>query len=162
MQDGSSYTNFGQLKVAADLPEELLARKISSFTNFGHVAGPESLLSILESRCDANFGHFGTSGEDADEDEGGQVNQGKTVLTKEQLELMPDNSRFVNQGKVVIAPDVPAELLGQKIGAYVNQGKTVGPAALLAVLQAHCQHNQGKFAIDSGEDDEHEELAGIA
>ncbi len=151
---GTSYTNFGTLTIADDVPPELLSQKIGGFTNFGSVMGPQHLLSILESCTDSNFGHFGASDEEESEGEAGLVNQGKTILTKEQLERMPDNSRFVNQGKVVISPDVPTELLSQKISTYVNQGKTIGPAALLGVLQAHCPQNQGKFVLDEMESQE--------
>ncbi len=152
MADGSSYTNFGQLSIADDVPPELLSKKIGGITNFGSVTGPPHLISILENCTDANFGHFGTG--DESEAEEGLVNQGKTILTKEQLERMPDNSKFVNQGKVVISPDIPVDLLAQKIGTYINQGKTIGPAALLGVVQAHCPQNQGKFALDETESEE--------
>jgi hypothetical protein len=58
MQDGTAYTNYGHLVVAGDAPEELLDRKIGDFTNFGHVEGPGGLISLLEQKCEANFGGF--------------------------------------------------------------------------------------------------------
>jgi hypothetical protein len=159
MAEGTSYTNFGQLTIADDVPEELLRQKIGSLTNFGHIAGPANLVSVIEAVCDTNFGSIGTDGDEMNASPGlGLVNQGKTVVTRQQLEHMADNSKLVNQGKLTVAEDVPVELLAQKIGSYTNQGKTYGPAALLGVLQARCSQNQGKFVpTTDGEEEEDED-----
>jgi len=163
MEDGTSYANFGHLTIADDVPENLLASKISSMTNFGSVTGPENLVRLLEGRCDTNFGSFGADEEEGEEDEekptGPELsNLGKTVLTREHLSNMEDGTKFSNLGKLTVSHDVPAELLSKKIGEYHNLGKTYGPAALLGVLQARCPENLGTFsptdARADGDEDE--------
>ncbi|MFB3882409.1 MAG: hypothetical protein ACE149_14170 [Armatimonadota bacterium] len=169
MPDGSSLTNFGHIGIADDVRPELLQQKIAQVTNFGAITGPSSLLAILESRCDANFGAFGgheDEGEDEDEEDeeeeresGGQPvfkNVGRTVLTRDHLQQMADGTIVKNIGRLTVAPDVPAELLAQKIGKYVNIGRTYGPSALVGVLQGRCSKNLGRFEPDGpdGEDGE--------
>ena len=162
MEDDSSYTNFGDLTIADDVPEDLLAGKISSMTNFGSVTGPENLLRLLEGRCDANFGSFRTAAE-ADEDAAAEdrpkmSNLGKTILTQEQLEHMADGVEYENLGRLVVSEDVSEELLAQKIAVYRNLGKTAGPKRLLGVLQARCPENLGKFSpTEVSEDDSDDE-----
>jgi len=153
MEDEASYTNFGHLIIADDVPEDLLAGKISSMTNFGSVTGPENLVRLLEGRCDTNFGSFGADDDDEDDDDedgdskGPKLsNLGMTILTREQLSNMEDATKFTNLGELTVSDDVPAELLSRKIGEYHNLGKTSGPAALLGVLQARCSENLGKFS----------------
>ncbi len=149
---GSNYENYGRVQIADDVDPELLSRKIAGFTNYGHVTGPGNLISILESAGD-NYGSFDESEGDDNHDsdvssawEGPtQSNLGEMVLTREQLHYMADGTKFSNLGKLTIAADVPAELLVQKISRYENLGTTYGPAALLAVLQARCTENLGKF-----------------
>jgi len=150
MEDGTAYTNFGHLTIADDVPEDLLASKISSVTNFGSVTGPENLVRLLEGRCDTNFGSFRTRAE-ADEDAATEdrpkmSNLGKTILTQEQLEHMADGVEYENLGKLVVSEDVSEELLAQKIAVYRNLGKTEGPKRLLGILQARCPENLGKFS----------------
>lgn len=159
MEEGTSYTNFGHLTIADDVPEDLLAGKISSMTNFGTVKGPENLVRLLEGRCDTNFGLFGPDQEEGDGDEeestGPELgNLGKTVLTREQLSNMEDGTKFSNLGKLTVSDDVPAELLSRKIGEYHNLGKTYGPAHLLGVLQARCPENLGTFSPAGLPDDD--------
>ena len=158
MQDGTSYTNFGQLAIADDVPAELLGQKIGSITNFGLVTAPEHLITVLQDRCEANFGSFGTEEEEDEEDDERPKlqNLGSTILTQEQLGNMPDGVKYVNLGKLVVADSVSEELLAQKIAVYENLGKTRGPANLLGILQARCPENLGKFELSAGspEDDE--------
>lgn len=161
MQDGVSYTNFGHLTIADDVPEELLDQKIGSVANFGHVTGPEHLVTKLEERCDTNFGAFGAAADEDDENEHDDgrpklQNLGSTILTQEQLANMPDGVRYSNLGKLVVSESVSEELLAQKIAVYENLGKTQGPANLLGILQARCPENLGKFELstDSPEDDD--------
>ena len=150
MEDGTAYTNFGHLTIADDVPEDLLASKISSMTNFGSVTGPENLVRLLEGRCDTNFGSFRTAAEDDGEaaldGRPKMSNLGKTILTQEQLEHMADGVEYENLGKLVVSEDVSEELLAQKIAVYRNLGKTEGPKRLLGVLQARCPENLGKFS----------------
>ena len=98
MESDSSYTNFGHLTIADDVPEDLLAEKIASMTNFGSVTGPEELVSLLESRCDTNFGSFRSAAEAEEEASSGGApkmsNLGKTILTQEQLEHMADGVEY--------------------------------------------------------------------
>ena len=47
--------------------------------------------------------------------------------------------------EVLTVISIPPELLGEKVGSYVNYGKAIGPAALLGVLQGRCRKNYGKF-----------------
>jgi len=168
MPDGSSLTNFGHIGIADGVEPELLKQKIAQVTNFGSITGPNSLLGILESRCDTNFGSFGRhEDENGDEDEdegddegegGGQPvlkNIGRTVLTRDQLEHMADGTIVKNIGRLTIAPDVPPDLLAQKVGQYLNIGRTYGPSALVGVLQARCPKNVGRF-IPGGGDEEGE------
>jgi hypothetical protein len=160
MQDGTSYTNFGHLVIADDIPEELLKQKIGSITNFGWVSGPDNLVSVLEERCDTNFGRFGgAEGEEDEEDEEHDAsstlkNLGRTTLTQEQLANMPDGVTYSNLGDLAVADNVSEELLAQKISVYKNLGRTTGPARLLGVLQAHCPANLGRFEVSG---DSHEE-----
>ena len=63
LSDGASYTNFGVLRVAEDIPEDLLRAKIADFTNFGTVHGPRRLLQILQDRCSSNLGGFAEDAE---------------------------------------------------------------------------------------------------
>lgn len=58
LEDGTSYTNYGHLVIADDVPEDLLDRKIGDVTNFGHVQGPAHLLTLLQAKCTTNFGVF--------------------------------------------------------------------------------------------------------
>jgi hypothetical protein len=50
---------------------------------------------------------------------------------------------------------VPPDLLAQKVGQYVNIGRTYGSSALVGVLQARCPKNVGRF-IPGGGDEEGE------
>jgi len=166
MNEGSSYTNFGHVEVADDVDAERLSRKIGGFINFGSVTGPRNLVSILESVCDSNFGSFGEHEDEGDKEEeegeddsSGQPvlkNVGRTVLTRDQLQHMADGTIVKNIGRLTVAPDVPPDLLAQKVGRYVNIGRTYGPSALVGVLQARCPKNVGRF-IPNGQDDETEE-----
>jgi hypothetical protein len=70
---------------------------------------------------------------------------------------MADGTIVKNIGRLTIAPDVPPELLAQKVGQYVNLGRTYGPSALVGVLQARCPKNLGRFAPDGSEDGEEDE-----
>jgi len=56
--DDSTYTNFGVLAIADDVPEELLRAKIGSYVNFGATHGRAALLQILKDRCSVSFGGF--------------------------------------------------------------------------------------------------------
>ena len=160
MPDGSSLTNFGHVGIADDVRPELLEQKIAQVTNFGAVTGPTHLVSILENCCDANFGAFGEH-EDEEEAEGeddssGQPvlkNVGRTVLTRDQLQHMADGTIVKNIGRLTVAPDVPPDLLAQKVGQYENLGRTYGPSALIGILQARCLKNLGRF-VPNGADDE--------
>ncbi len=155
MPDGTAYTNFGAVTVAADVQPALLRQKIREFTNFGSVTGPANVIGVLESLCEANFGSFG--GEDENEDERWEgpklSNLGRTTLTREQLENMGDGGLYSNLGRLRIAGDIPADLLRQKIARYENLGRTYGPAALIAILQARCPENLGRFEVDGEEED---------
>jgi hypothetical protein len=170
MPDGSSLTNFGHMEIAEDVRPELLEQKVAQVTNFGSVTGPGSLLAIIESRCDTNFGSFGEHEDDEGEDDEEErededercdqpvlKNMGRTVLTRDQLQHMADGTIVKNIGRLTIAPDVPPELLAQKVGQYVNLGRTYGPSALVGVLQARCPKNLGRFAPDGSEDGEEDE-----
>jgi len=170
MPDGSSLTNFGHIGIADDVRPDLLGQKIAQVTNFGSVTGPNSLLAILESRCDTNFGSFGEHEDDEGEDDEEEredehercdqpvlKNMGRTVLTRDQLQHMADGTIVKNTGRLTIAPDVPPELLAQKVGRYVNMGRTYGPSALVGVLQAHCPKNTGRFVPDGSKDGEEDE-----
>ncbi|UCC68580.1 MAG: hypothetical protein JSV79_01180 [Armatimonadota bacterium] len=159
MQDGTSYTNFGHLVIADDVPADLLGQKIGSITNFGSVTGPEDLLAVLEARCDENFGSFGRAEEEEEEEDDGRPklqNLGKTILTQQQLANMADGVRYANLGKLIVAENVSEELLAQKIAVYENLGNTQGPANLLGILQARCPENLGKFELsaESAEEDQ--------
>jgi len=162
MPDESSLTNFGHIGIAQDVRPELLEQKIAQVTNFGEITGPNSLLGILESRCDSNFGSFGDR-EDEEEGEGegsdGPVleNVGKTLLTRDQLQHMADGTTVKNVGRLTVAPDVPPDLLAQKVGRYENIGRTYGPAALVGVLQARCPKNVGRFIPDAADNEGDEE-----
>jgi hypothetical protein len=63
LHGGSSYTNYGRVTIADDVPEELLDQKIAEYRNFGVTVGPPRLLRLLEDRCVVNFGHFTESEE---------------------------------------------------------------------------------------------------
>jgi hypothetical protein len=166
MPDGSSLTNFGHVGIADDVRPELLEQKIAQVTNFGAVTGPTHLVSILENCCDANFGAFGEHEDEGEEEEeegeddsSGQPvlkNVGRTVLTRDQLQHMADGTIVKNIGRLTIAPDVPPDLLAQKVGQYENLGRTYGPSALVGVLQARCPKNMGRF-VPGGEDEEEDE-----
>lgn len=144
MEDGTSYTNFGELTIADDVEQDLLDRKIGKVTNFGEVTGPAELLSMLEARCETNFGEFAGEGARAGA-EHEFSNLGKSVLTEEQLRRMPDGATYSNLGKLTIAENVSEELLAEKIAVFKNLGNTEAPAHLLAVLQARCPENLGNF-----------------
>jgi hypothetical protein len=70
MEDGSSYSNQGKLRVAEDVPSDLLARKIARYENQGETRGPAALLGILQARCPENEGKFVPTdrGEEAQQD----------------------------------------------------------------------------------------------
>ena len=151
MQDGTSYTNFGQLAVPEDVPAELLAQKIGSITNFGLVTAPEHLIAVLEERCEANFGSFERGGgEDQEQKEESSAsrpsveNYGQNTLTQHDLVRMEDGTHYESYGELVLSDDLDADLLAQKITSYENYGTTVGLPHLLAVLKAHCE-NYGNF-----------------
>jgi hypothetical protein len=58
LPDGTKFENLGKLKVGPDVSEDLLQRKIGRYDNLGITYGPKALLSILQSRCNANLGRF--------------------------------------------------------------------------------------------------------
>jgi DNA-binding transcriptional MerR regulator len=142
MKDNSNVDNMGALKIAEDVPEELLLQKIGRFKNMGRVTGPGKLLGVLQRVCSSNMGLF--------EDSAGIMksicNEGDTVITKDYLERLDDGTTFLNEGTVEIAEDVPEELLLQKIAEYENEGETRGPSQLLAALQSRCRNNEGTFS----------------
>jgi hypothetical protein len=45
--DGTHYVNRGTLKIAKDVPEDLLRQKIARYDNRGTTIGPPNLLGIL-------------------------------------------------------------------------------------------------------------------
>jgi len=142
MADGTSYTNYGTLRVAEDVPEDLLAQKISSYTNYGRTVAPGNLLAILEDRCEENYGKFLEPEEEAEEREQAaqdrrptRENHGEVTFTVRYLSAMRDGTDYENHGEVTIAPNVPEELLARKIASYENHGETIGPMNLLAILE---------------------------
>jgi hypothetical protein len=70
LQDGTTYINIGHTEVPADVPEDLLGRKILAYHNVGHTSAPAPLLALLRSRCPTAYGHFSEPGEEAEEDQG--------------------------------------------------------------------------------------------
>ena len=67
LPDRSVYVNVGAVQIAADVPEELLARKIGAYVNIGATIGPMPLLDRLKSVSLANVGAF-TTDDDGDDD----------------------------------------------------------------------------------------------
>jgi len=65
LPDGIAYVNIGNTSVADDVPEELVARKISSYHNVGKTFASEPILNLLKSRCGTNMGQFLTPEEAA-------------------------------------------------------------------------------------------------
>ncbi|MCJ7750045.1 MAG: hypothetical protein MUQ65_02965, partial [Armatimonadetes bacterium] len=54
--------NHGNLRVADDVTEEMLSRKIARIENHGNVRAPDRLLAILLTRCPENLGKFSPTG----------------------------------------------------------------------------------------------------
>jgi hypothetical protein len=142
MADGISYTNYGTLRVADDVPEELLAQKISSYTNYGRTVAPANLLGVLEDRCEDNYGAFLEPEEEAEQREEAaqhrrpaRENHSDVTLTMEYLSAMQDGTDYENHGRVTIPEDLPEDLLARKIASYDNHGTTIGPMKLLALLE---------------------------
>jgi len=74
-----------------------------------------------------------------------RMNFGKVILTSGYLSHMQDGTAYTNFGKLVIAEEVPEELLRARIARYDNFGETAGPSRLLTVLEDRgC--NFGNFA----------------
>jgi hypothetical protein len=147
MQDGSTYTNFGKVEIADDVPEELLKAKIGNYVNFGKTFGPAGLLAILEDRCDQNFGKF----EESDGETAGRPrrqNYGDFKFTPHNLSRMEDGMVYENHGDLTIADDVAEDLLKLKIGEFINHGTVGGPAHLVAVLEERCLENHGSFVAN--------------
>jgi len=141
IRDDSSYENYGETIIAADVPEELLFRKIAKYTNYGKTIGPARLLAALEDRCTENFGSFV---EVSAESAGVVENRDEMMLGRAELELMDDGSHLENHGELTFAEDVTPELLLQKIGVYVNHGTIQAPAQLLAVLRLMILKGRGQ------------------
>lgn len=74
-----------------------------------------------------------------------RANYAYTKLTVGYLTSMQDGTAFTNYGSVEVAPDVPKELLAQKIAQYGNFGSTSGTAAQIGVLLDKCFSNFGSF-----------------
>jgi len=158
MEDGTAYTNFGHLTIADDVPEDLLASKISSMTNFGSVTGPENLVRLLEGRCDTNFGSFRTAAEDdgeaAPDGRPHLTNHGNVRLTNELLRHMPDGVAYTNHGNLRVADDVTEEMLSRKIARIENHGNVRAPDRLLAILLTRCPENRGNLLPTESPDDD--------
>lgn len=58
LADGATYVNIGATSIAADVPEDLIDRKIAAYHNIGQTTGPEPILALLRSRCATNMGEF--------------------------------------------------------------------------------------------------------
>jgi hypothetical protein len=61
LADSIVYLNIGQTILAADVTEEMLARKISAYYNVGQTVAPPALLALLKARCPTNLGQFSES-----------------------------------------------------------------------------------------------------
>jgi len=153
IDDGSSYENYGETIIAADVPEELLFRKIAKYTNYGKTIGPTRLLAVLEERCRENYGSFEEGSAESTEVEGAEAgaragshleNHDEMILGRAELELMADGSRLENHGELTFAEDVTPELLSQKIGFYANHGTIQAPAPLLAALKLMVLKGRGQ------------------
>ncbi len=153
IDDGSSYENYGETIIAADVPEELLFRKIARYTNYGKTIGPTRLLAVLEERCRENYGSFEEGSAQSAEAEGGEEgmsagsrleNRDEMTLGRAELELMDDGALLENHGELTFAEDVTPELLSQKIGSYENHGTIQAPAQLLAVLRLMILKGRGQ------------------
>src|SRR5579871_820801 len=73
-------------------------------------------------------------------------NIGQNTLTPGYLSHLEDSNLYVNIGHTILAPEVPEELLAQKIKTYINVGHTQGPAPLRDLLKARCPVNLGDFS----------------
>jgi beta-lactamase regulating signal transducer with metallopeptidase domain len=67
MADNTVYVNIGETSFAADVTEELAARKIGTYINIGETSGPPPVIKLLKSRCPQNLGEF-VEGDPTDED----------------------------------------------------------------------------------------------
>jgi hypothetical protein len=68
LPDHLTYVNIGATEFAAEVSEELVARKIESYHNVGATIAPAPLLDLLKARCPTNLGKFSEPGA---EEEGG-------------------------------------------------------------------------------------------
>jgi hypothetical protein len=67
--DGTTYINIGQTRLADDIPEDLLDRKIAAYYNVGHTVAPAPLLALLKARCPTNLGRFSEPREEESEED---------------------------------------------------------------------------------------------
>ena len=58
LQDDSEYLNVGETRIPADVPEDLVARKIKVYHNVGETTASGPIIALLKSRCATNMGEF--------------------------------------------------------------------------------------------------------
>jgi hypothetical protein len=58
LADGTTYVNIGETRIADEVPEDLVERKIRDYHNVGQTVAREPVLALLKSRCRTNMGEF--------------------------------------------------------------------------------------------------------
>ena len=104
-----------------------------------------SLAQQIQQQISTAFGGMRRGGEAAGGGGKSRENYSAATLDADLLSRLDDGTAYTNYGHLVIADDVPEDLLDRKIGNITNFGRVQGPANLLALLQTKCGTNFGVF-----------------
>ena len=142
MPGGQKLLVVGNVFFKPDVPQGMVSEKIERLQVVGLLIACEGVYGALLGKMQMVNGLNVILPDDV-----GPVHRlaGETRLTSEFLAQLGEGTTLVNIGKAEVYPDVSPELLRHKVAAYYNAGETSGPAASLAVLQARCSLNVGRF-----------------
>ena len=150
MPDGQSVILIGIVAFADDVDGALVSQKFERIRLTGILIAPSSVRGALIGKLE----HTGPSIASVSTP-GGKVHViGHQVVTPGYLKYLKDGVGFINIGHTEFAPDVPVDLVEQKIAAYFNVGATVASQDVLDYLQARAAVNLGAFSLPKAEGEE--------
>lgn len=141
---GQRLLTVGNLFFPPDAPPALVAEKIETLRVVGTLVAGESVHGALLGKI-----RFVNGATLLLPDGVAPLtrNLGELEMTPDYLAGLPDGTTFLNLGRTKMEIGLSPDLLRQKIAACYNAGQISGPADRIALLQARCPTNLGRFEI---------------
>lgn len=141
---GQKLLVMGSVFFQPDVPAGLVAEKFESLRVFGVLIACRGVHGALVGKMQILNGVTL-----ALPDEIGTVvrAQGETRMTPEYLSALSEGTTYVNVGQMHLDDGLSVEMMRTQIDSYYNVGDTIGPASLIATLQARCSMNLGHFRL---------------